>query len=209
KKYKEHLLTTDMLPLCPFDVTATPKGTLIAYRNTENNITIQHYQNNEWTSPKIIKKDNWPISATIETPAVAALNNQVAIAWLSKSNGKPILQLAHSKDEGEQFKMVLSQQKTELVGSIDLIWINSEQLCLTWLEQREKLTSLMLTYIDLSGNILKQESLITLPILANIHQTQLIQNRDEILIAWKPNSSTDVLLFERSSEAAPAIFTPN
>ena len=36
-----------------------------------------------------------------------------------QSNGQAVFQLAHSKHSGEQFKMVLSQQKELLSGGID------------------------------------------------------------------------------------------
>lgn len=199
-KYEEHLLTTKMLPLCPFDAATTSKGTIIAYRNNQNNLTIQRYENKIWTASKVVKKDKWKTTATIEVPAIATLDDQVALAWLTKSNGQSIFQLALSKDSGTQFKMLLSQQKAPLIGKIDLVWSNSNQLCLTWLEQKDQHISLILTYMDLSGNILQQEQLITLPLSATQNAPILIKNEEEILIAWKPTAQTETLIFEKKKE---------
>ncbi|MEM6697232.1 MAG: TonB-dependent receptor, partial [Bacteroidota bacterium] len=194
KKYEEQLLTTEMMPLCPFDVATSSNSTILAYRNTQNDLTIQRYETGAWTTPKTIKKDNWSTRATIEAPTIAALDDQVALAWLTKSNGQSIFQLAHSENEGQQFKMVLSQHKTELVGGIDLVWINAEQLGIIWLEKRESQIALMLTHLDLSGNILEQEELISLPMSTTQSQPILVKNKEELLITWKPTAQTQTLI---------------
>ncbi|MEM8526643.1 MAG: hypothetical protein AAGG68_18515 [Bacteroidota bacterium] len=208
-KYDEHLLTTEMMPLCPFDAVNTSKGTVLAYRNAQNNLTIQRYEKETWTTPEIVKKDKWATRATIEVPAVAALDNQVALAWLTKSDGQAVFQLAHSEDAGEVFKMVLSQQKEQLHGGIDIVWINSKQLCAVWLEKRENQVVLVLTHLDLSGNILRQEELVKLPMSATQSKPILVKNEEELLIAWKPTTQTQTLVFEQKSTPVEAIFSEN
>jgi outer membrane receptor for ferrienterochelin and colicins len=185
KRQREHVITTDVSPMCPFELLQTNKTPLLVYRNQAQNIVVQRLKNGNWSSAAILHDDRWDVSNTIEAPAADAINNKVAIAWYSERQADSKWQLAMSEDGGDTFQLVLSKKIPNLVGKIQLRWWNEETICVTWLERNDTRTALILNYLDRFGNLLHQEKVIDFPVQNVSTLPMLTIANDQLLMAWK------------------------
>ncbi|GAB5555468.1 MAG: hypothetical protein Sapg2KO_50590 [Saprospiraceae bacterium] len=194
----EQFLTDDFKALCPFELQTNGVGdVLLVYRNQQNNIVVQQYQKNEWKTAKEIHQDQWATKVTTEGPIMDIINERVAIAWYTEQTKQAKLQLALSNNNGNDFAMINSPELPKLIGQMDLIWLDETTLALAWLEKQDKQTILKLGHLNLQGQITHQETLFTFPGEIGPNKPQLAYSKGEILIAWKPNYQTDLLLLTR------------
>lgn len=198
KRSPEQLLTEDLKALCPFELQTNAEGNiLLAYRNQQNNIVVQQQQNNKWSVAKEIHQDQWDANVSTEGPIMDIIGEQVAIAWYTELADQAQLQVAMSNNNGNDFVLLNSPDLPDLIGQMDLVWLNPNTLGLTWLEKQGQQTLLKWGYLDLRGNLIHQETLFTFPGEIGPNKPQLAIDKNQILIAWKPNYQTDLLLLTR------------
>ncbi|MEM6377655.1 MAG: TonB-dependent receptor, partial [Bacteroidota bacterium] len=199
KKGEEVFLTDDAKALCPYELQSNQKGTaLLAYRNGAGNIALQKHQNNQWSAAQTIHEDQWNIKVTTEGPLLDIQEEKVAIAWYTELAGQPKLQVALSTNHGDDFIMLPSPELPQLIGQMDMVWLDEATMALAWLEKEGLKTVLKLGYLDLQGQLKHQEVLFNFPGEIGPNKPQLAVTKDEILIAWKPNFQTDLLLLTRA-----------
>ena len=106
---------------CPTSATLTEKGPVVVYRGrrdppgtkasevqtdraTVRDIYIARLELRGWTKPHVVHADNWVINACPDNgPSVDAIGNHLAVAWWTRSDDDPKVQVAFSSDSGDSF----------------------------------------------------------------------------------------------------------
>ncbi len=106
---------------CPTSAAVTARGPVVVYRSrleppgtkpsevradrpTVRDISITRLEQGRWTRPHTVHADNWVINACPDNgPSVDAAGNDLAVAWWTRANDVPKVQVAFSTDAGETF----------------------------------------------------------------------------------------------------------
>jgi len=101
-------LDADACSCCQTAVGATQTGLIAAYRDhlpgEIRDISVVRFTDGAWTQPKTLHPDGWKINGCpTEGPAISSSAQRVAIAWLTRANETPKIQVALSADEGQTF----------------------------------------------------------------------------------------------------------
>lgn len=133
------LLDEKVCECCQTDAAMTGKGPVIVYRNRDDqeyrDIYCTRYISGQWTLPQPVFEDHWKIEGCpVNGPAVASINNQVAVAWYTEAGHLPSVKLCFSIDAGETFgpPVVLS---TNTLGRVDITWVDESKLAISYLEK--------------------------------------------------------------------------
>lgn len=186
----ETLLDNMISELCPFDLTMSSEGPLVAYRNaTDENIrdiALIRYINGAWSSPRIISQDNWKVSYfTMQGPAIDALQNQVAVAWYSAPEELAQVKIAFSDDSGETFSSPVRIDNGQPLGKVDVVLTGRDRAFVSWVEQETDGARLFVAAVTPKGRILHKEAIaeVSDKIYAGFPVLAPLQNG--VLLAWK------------------------
>lgn len=141
---------------CQTSSTMTTSGPVVVYRDRDENevrdISIVRYENEQWTSPQKVFNDNWEIGGCpVNGPAVAAINNTLAVVWYTESNDTPKVFISFSKDGGVTFEQPIKVNANPTLGRVGLVMLNEEEAIVTWMETIEKETFVQLMKVNQNG----------------------------------------------------------
>lgn len=124
---------------CQTSAAITDNGPVVVYRDRSDtevrDMSITRLVNNKWTEPKTIYNDNWQIKGCpVNGPKASSIGNDLAIAWFTAANDKPVVKVIHSSDGGDTFNKPIIISQNNPVGRVDIIMINSKEAVVSWLE---------------------------------------------------------------------------
>ena len=140
---KERLLIDDRVcDCCQTDVCMTALGPILVYRNRSDDeirdIYYTKYHEGKWSTPKPIHDDHWKINGCpVNGPSIAAIGNNVAVAWYTESNKVPKLQLTYSNNAGDSFTDPIEIQTSHTLGRLDIVWIDDDHIAVSYLDKSE------------------------------------------------------------------------
>ena len=187
--YNETQLDERTCDCCQTSITMTNNGPVIVYRDRSNeeirDIYIVRKVHGVWTKPLAVHNDNWKIAGCpVNGPKVVSNNNNVAVAWFSAANNTPTVKVAFSFDGGKNFKKPISISKFSVLGRVDVLFLNSNEVLVSYIEKDKKGTFLKCKKITLKG-IVSNEFIIS-EIGGNrgtgVPQLELFKN--EIYAVW-------------------------
>jgi hypothetical protein len=152
---------------CGTDAALTGAGPLLVYRDRTGDeirdISATHLRAGKWDTPKPIHADGWKMAGCpLNGPAVAALGQNVAVAWYTAPNDKPVLRLARSTDNGNAFDAPIDvDQGPALQGRVDVA-MDGEATWLVWLREDAKGQRVELARYARKGGAPQQLELATL-----------------------------------------------
>ena len=105
KPQPDVLVDNRVCECCQTSAARTSDGVIVAYRDrsaTEvRDIAVARLRAGKWSAPAIVHADDWQINGCpVNGPSVAALGDDVAVAWFSAKNSEPRLQVAFSSGGG-------------------------------------------------------------------------------------------------------------
>lgn len=149
---------------CQISAAMTSRGPLLAYRARSaedvRDIAVQRYENGAWSVPKRVHVDGWTIQACpVAGPALASLGNDVVAVWYSERAGKPVLQLARSRDAGGSFAAPVTVDIGDAVLGRTAVALDGQQVWVAWLREDPQGQTLLLARYspDLSRQLQKIE----------------------------------------------------
>lgn len=147
---------------CQTDAANFEDGAIVVYRDRSaeeiRDISYLLYQNGKWSEPKLVHADNWKIAACpVNGPAVAAANQQIAIAWFTSSEQTPKVLLALSEKINNGFQSPIQIDNGEPLGRVDVQFLNDNELIVSWLENKAEQTFLKIKRVDVNGNIIEEQ----------------------------------------------------
>jgi hypothetical protein len=97
----EQVIDPKVCECCQTSAARTSDGVIVAYRDKSDgdirDIAVSRFRGGKWSAPAIVHADDWKINGCpVNGPAVAALGNDVAVAWYQAKDGEPKVQVAFS-----------------------------------------------------------------------------------------------------------------
>lgn len=136
----------------------TAAGPIVVYRNRSpqeiRDIYFTRYVDGAWTTPQAVHNDDWRIAGCpVNGPAVAARDNQVAIAWFTAKDDTPAVKLALSDDGGISFSKPVPVAGPQTIGRIDTAILNSGRVVVSWLDTAQDDARIMLSLSSREGRL--------------------------------------------------------
>jgi hypothetical protein len=134
----------------------TANGLLAVYRDRSDkeirDIATVRYDGKKWSEPKNVYPDNWMINGCpINGPAIAASQNQIAVAWFTAPDNKAKVQLAFSSDGGDTFGQPVQIDEGNPIGRVGVVELDSGSAIVSWLERGDKMSQLRARRVDKDG----------------------------------------------------------
>ncbi|NNK88298.1 MAG: hypothetical protein HKO90_08445 [Flavobacteriaceae bacterium] len=153
----EDLIDNRVCDCCQTALTMTQDGPLIVYRNrTEDEIRdiyFSRYVENEWSDPQPVYNDNWKIhGCPVNGPAVQSKGENVAVAWFAMNGEFPEVKLSFLNNSGMSFNDPIAMDYTYPSGRIDLAWIDEKDLIVSWMDQMDTNSTVVLQKASLDGS---------------------------------------------------------
>ncbi len=174
---------------CQTDAAMTPQGPIIVYRDRTaeeiRDISIVRKIGLDWTQARNISNDNWHITGCpVNGPAVSTFKNEVAVAWFTAANEKPMVKVIFSKDAGATFSAPLIIDDIDPLGRVD-IFLEKGNTYLTWLDKKEDQAAIKLAIIDSkTSTLLSQHTLIETSAKRKSGFPVLEKIKDRLILAW-------------------------
>lgn len=166
-KQSEWPLDISTCDCCQTDVATSDAGALLVYRDRTaaevRDIYLTRFTGKSWTAPVRVHADNWVMpGCPVNGPAVAALGQQVWVAWPTGAGDAPSLRLARSTDAGGHFEAMQVVAGAESLGRVDLA-VSADSLWVLWLQEQDNRQSLWLArYPHALGKPVLQQRIATL-----------------------------------------------
>ena len=174
---------------CQTDLARTTDGWIAVYRDrSEDEVRDIHYVrkvNDVWTQPKAIHADGWQIhGCPVNGPAVAAIENQVAVAWFTAANDTAKVQLVLSDDGGAYFGSPILLDDNKPIGRVDVAWRDQTTALVSWIGKTGDEASVRARWVTVDG--------VTSPVmeLTPIHPGRssgfpiLARDQESMLMSW-------------------------
>ena len=139
KKVNEWELDKRVCDCCQTSAAITANGPVVVYRDrTDNEIrdmSIVRLIDGQWTEPKSIYDDNWKIAGCpVNGPRVAAVGNNLVIAWFSMMEGQGQVKVLFSKDGGASFDEPVRVDEGSAIGRVDVVMMDDGGAMVCWME---------------------------------------------------------------------------
>lgn len=184
-KSKEWQLDDRVCDCCQTSSAVTTNGPVVVYRDRSaeeiRDIAIVRSIDGEWTSPKTVFEDNWQIAGCpVNGPQVAALGNDLAVAWFSAPEGEPQVKLAFSEDGGTTFYPPIRVDEGNTIGRVGLVMLDAGTAMVSWMEGAE----IKATKVRMDG---VKDASITIAESSEARKSgfpQMTKAGDKLIFAW-------------------------
>jgi hypothetical protein len=156
----EQTIDNDVCTCCPTSLARIGADLFAAYRDHTSqeirDIGIAREHGGSWSQPAIIHPDGWHINACpVNGPALTGDGDFLIAAWYTAANGRPVINLASSKDLGKRFLAPMeidgSSHQGKPIGHVAAISVSRHRVLLAWLDERDPSAGLMTTISDING----------------------------------------------------------
>jgi hypothetical protein len=125
---------------CQTSAALTARGPIVAFRDRSadevRDIAVSRYEKGRWTASRPVHRDNWVIAACpVNGPSIAARNNSVAVAWFTAANGQPRVNVAFSRNAGDNFTAPVRVDDGNPAGRVDVQYLGDHSALVSWIER--------------------------------------------------------------------------
>ena len=154
---KDSLLDERVCDCCQTSAAMTKNGPVVVYRDRSANevrdISIVRLENEIWTNPEVVFKDNWIMpGCPVNGPAIDAFEANLAMAWFTAENDNPRVQVIFSEDNGKTFALPVRLDNGNAIGRVDVTMISESKAIVCWMEPNGNDTLIQLQSVDINGN---------------------------------------------------------
>jgi len=199
---KELVIDGRTCSCCSTDLAFTKNGTAWAvYRDRSDDevrdialvrIPVNPEQGDENSQvhlqPRIPVADGWKIAGCpVNGPALAVEGNQLAYCWftMGEEGNRPQVRLVVSSDGGTTFETPQQISSTSPAGRVDLEFMDSETVLVTWLAFQDKGSAWLARVMNIkTGETSPQLSLGTVPGSRADGFLRLFKHQNHIYAAW-------------------------
>ena len=115
-------------------------------------IVVRRLTEDGWQPAVALAPDNWVIEACpINGPAIAARDDQVAVAWFSAADNRPLVNLVRSSDGGRTFGDAIEVDAAGSFGHVDVAALANGETAVSWLRTEGDGLALTVRLISSSG----------------------------------------------------------
>ena len=174
---------------CQTSITGTDNGPVVVYRDRSENeirdIYITRNINGLWEAPVPVNNDGWIINGCpVNGPKVASNLNNLAVSWVTVSNGRPIVNLSFSKSNGEDFESPIKINDLDATGRVDVVFINAKDVLVSYIEGDDNGTFLRIKKVSIDGKVSVPITISEIDGGRNTGVPQLEKFNDQIVIVW-------------------------
>ncbi len=127
----------------------------------------------------------------VNGPKVAAMGNNVAVAWFTAAQDTARVQVVFSKDGGENFENPTVIAKGTTIGRVDVVWVDEETAVVSWMDTKEKVASLNVAKISRTGLASEKVTVVEMNGSRQSGFPQLEKVDDMLYLAWTDVTATD------------------
>ena len=189
--YESHLVDQMVCDCCQTSVTVSNNIPIVVYRDRseeeKRDISISRFIENSWSKPVSINEDNWIINGCpVNGPNIASSGDRVVVSWFSASNGIPKVNMKFSRDNGETFseKILIDDINNFPTGRVDVEFISSDEVVVSWLSSFDGQGSLHLRKININGNQGQIKKISNISLDRSTGFPQIEKFKDKLIIAY-------------------------
>jgi hypothetical protein len=180
----------DVCSCCPTASAEIPSGVLIAYRDhlpgEIRDISVIRITSGKANSPEVLHRDGWKINGCpTEGPSVAASGNSVGIAWMTRADGTPRLQVAWSQDGGVRFRAPVVVDDGNPLGRPHLVAVDEHQSLLVWLEKNNTGAEIRVRRVASDGRVGSSMLIAKVAASRTTGLPRIAVYREQVLVAWR------------------------
>lgn len=190
---------------CNTSLAKTSNGLIVAYRNRTKDeirdIYVSKYnaESDIWSNPILVFEDGWNIAGCpVNGPILDSIDDQVAIAWFTGANEKPIVKMAFSDDSGSNWNPPIIVDQSSPLGRVDVVLKSKDLAMVSWVSRTEGAAEINLAEVHKSGEIKVQTVSLTSDSRASGFP-QLTKLSNSLMMAWtdisdeKPKIKTAII----------------
>ena len=174
---------------CQTDVAFSGADALLAFRDRTTSevrdIVVRRLTSDGWQPPIPLAPDNWVLEACpINGPAIAARDDQVAVAWFSAADNRPLVRVARSNDGGRTFGDAMDLDSSGSFGHVDIAALPNAETAVSWLRSEADGLALVLRLIDRAGEFGEPVTVATIDIAGPLDFPQMVFDGTRLVFAW-------------------------
>ena len=125
---------------CQTDAVLAGGIPVVAFRDRAGgevrDIHVSRLLDGGWTESVPVHQDGWVIGGCpVNGPAMAARDEQVAVAWFTAPGGEAMVNMAFSGDAAASFGPPLRMDAGQPLGRVDVVLLDDGSALVTWLER--------------------------------------------------------------------------
>jgi hypothetical protein len=181
----------DVCSCCQTALARTEKGLIAAYRDhlpgEIRDISVIRRVDGAWTSPKTLSPDGWKINGCpTEGPSIASHGAELAIAWLTRADDRPLIQLSRSTDSGEHFTAPVRIDDGNPIGRPSLTPFREGSYLAVWLEKKDDQTvDIRLRKLGRDGHIGRSVTAGSAPGGRAAGVPKIAVTNEQIIVVWR------------------------
>lgn len=192
---QEYELDASTCDCCQTTSAITDNGPIVIYRDRSEDeirdIYIVRLVDGNWTAPKVLHEDNWQIKGCpVNGPKVAALGNEVVVAWFTGAENNPKVKLAFSADGGEHFQEPIVIAEGMVMGRVDVLWMDEDKAVVSWMESKDKLAVFNAMIVSKDGTVSNKQVIAELDGSRKSGFPQMEIVEETLYFAWTEQSSS-------------------
>jgi hypothetical protein len=154
----ELLIDERVCDCCQTDAAVSASGPVVVYRDRSaeevRDIYVARLVDRRWTEGAPVHRDGWVIPACpVNGPAVAARENELAVAWFTGAGDEPKAQVAFSTDGGVHFGEPIRFDDGRALGRVDVLWLKNGSALVMWMERRPRSAEILVREVRPDGRI--------------------------------------------------------
>ena len=174
---------------CQTDVALSGGDALLAYRDRTTDevrdIVLRRLTAEGWQPTVTLAPDNWVIEACpINGPAIAARDDQVAVAWFSAADDRPLVNLVRSSDGGRTFGDAIEVDAAGSFGHVDVAALGNGETAVSWLRSEGDGLALTIRLISRSGEPGEPIAVALIDAARPLDFPQMVFDGRQLTFAW-------------------------
>jgi hypothetical protein len=183
-------LDADTCSCCQTTVVSTPTGLLAAYRDHApgeiRDIAIVRLVNGRWTAPQTFHADGWKINGCpTEGPSAAVQGERVGIAWLTRAQDKPRIQMTLSANSGATFGKPLRIDDGDPYGHPNVTMFDDQHSLVAWIEKVPNGAELRMRRVSINGVMSPSVVISNVAAARSAGLPKIVVSGNQILLAWR------------------------
>jgi hypothetical protein len=174
---------------CQPDVALADGGPVLIYRDrtTEEirDIVVRHLNDGAWGPVHALPADHWQIDACpINGPAIAADGRDVAAAWFSAVDDRPVVHYARSTDGGLVFGEAVDIDTAGSFGYVDVELLDNGDAVVSWLRTSGERLAFVTRRVSPSGELQPIERVADVDLSRPLDFPQMVGVGDRLVFVW-------------------------
>ena len=179
---------------CQTSISMTNNGPIVVYRDRSNKEVRDIYSTRNikgvWETPALLNNDGWVINGCpVNGPKVVSSLKNLAVAWFTVVNDKPIVNVSFSKNDGDSFQKPIVLNDNGAIGRVDVAFLNNKEVVVSYMEFDDLGTYLRIKKVSIDGKVSKPITISKIDGGRNTGVPQLELLNDEIFIVWTSSNN--------------------